>query len=366
MKIGILTHHYVKNFGAYMQAYALVQTIKEIEPAAQVELIDYRVSKHALLTAVHFFGFKPQRGDTLSGYFGKVGLFFTHSKFEKSLPKSKRVYSADDINDLQYNLIVVGADEVWNISDIAFDPIKCGYGLRAPLISYSASAGGTSIKDSVPDSVRNGLLHFKAIAVRDDNTEGLVKTIVGNKVKIARTLDPVFLWDYKLIVRDRIKQLTVRPYILIYDCHVTDQQATKLVKYAQSHNMNIIGAGEYRKWYTKHADNITPFEWAYLFKNAWGIVTGTFHGTAFSIKYNRNFVAFLTESNRINKVTSLLEEFDLSDRVVKKENSGDLISVLEKEIDYSSVNKIIFEKKAISVQYLKDQITGTVGGCERI
>lgn len=43
MKIGILTHHYVKNFGAFMQAYALTNVIKEIVPNSRVEIIDYRV-----------------------------------------------------------------------------------------------------------------------------------------------------------------------------------------------------------------------------------------------------------------------------------------------------------------------------------
>ena len=340
--------------------------IQKNAPEAHIELIDYRVKKHELMNSIHFFGFKPGRGDTIRGYLGKIGLFFTHRKFENSLPRSRRVYSVSDINALHYNLIVVGADEVWNFNDVAYDPVKFGYGLTARLISYSASVGGSSEKEEIPSDAKAGLMHFAAISVRDTKTEELARSIVDSEDKIVRTLDPVFLYDYRLTVSKKVKKMTDNPYILIYDCRVTMKQAQELVEFANSHGLDIIGAGEYRKWYTKHAENVTPFEWAYLFKNAWGIVTGTFHGTAFSIKYNRNFVAFLTESNRINKVTSLLEEFDLSDRIVKKQNSEDLIPVLEKEIDYSPVNKIISEKKAISLQYLRDQITGTVGSRERI
>lgn len=54
MKIGILTHHYVKNFGAFMQAYALTNVIKEIVPNSRVEIIDYRVKKHEIMNSLHF------------------------------------------------------------------------------------------------------------------------------------------------------------------------------------------------------------------------------------------------------------------------------------------------------------------------
>lgn len=43
MRIGILTHHYVKNFGAYMQANALISVIREKYSLVDVEVVDYRI-----------------------------------------------------------------------------------------------------------------------------------------------------------------------------------------------------------------------------------------------------------------------------------------------------------------------------------
>ena len=123
MRIGILTHHYVKNFGAYMQAKALLSVITERYPNAYVEFIDYRVKEHEKANATHFFGFKPKRGDTVCGYIEKIKLFFTHYREENSLPRSVKVETAEDINKLNYNLIIVGSDEVWNFRDIAYSPI---------------------------------------------------------------------------------------------------------------------------------------------------------------------------------------------------------------------------------------------------
>lgn len=356
MKIGILTHHYVKNFGAYMQGYALIQTVKSICPEARVEIIDYRVKKHELKNIIRFLGFKPRRGDTIRGYIGKIGLFFTHRAYENKMPRSRKVNSSFEINALNHELIIIGADEVWNFSDCAYDAIKFGYGLDAPLITYSASAGGSSVKDCIPPEIKKGISNFKSISVRDEKTEELAVKLVRNGKRIERTLDPVFLYEYNLKVREGIKELVRKPYILIYDCRIEIAQATELENFAARNGLKIIGAGEYRKWYTSHAENITPFEWAFLFKKAWGIVTGTFHGTSFAIKYNRNFVAFLTEENRVNKVKSLLKEFDLSERIIMENNRNQILSVLQKPIDYSTVNIILDEKIRKSKEYLFQSI----------
>lgn len=335
-----------------MQAKALLSVIIELYPDAQVEFIDYRVKKHEQANAIHFFGFKPQRGDTVLGYIEKIKLYFTHLKSEDSLPHSVRVKTADEINALKYDLIIVGSDEVWNFNDIAYSPIKFGYGITCNLVTYSASAGGSTAKDyNIPDDVKNGIDEFQKIAVRDEKTEELVKELSGRKA--LRTLDPVYLYDYKLKVSEKIKKYaSEKPYILIYDCRLERNQIDSLVNYANKNCYQILGAGEYRKWYaTTSTTNVTPYEWAYLFKNAVAVVTGTFHGTSFAIKYNRPFVSYLTEQNRMNKVGSLLSEFGLKDRIV--DSKSDITKVLEQPIDYREVNVIIRERKATSIDYIR-------------
>lgn len=351
MKIGILTHHYVKNFGAYMQAKALMSVIVELYPTAQVEFIDFRVKKHEMANVIHFFGYKPKRGDTLQGFIQKVKLFFTHQKAEKTLPCSKRVKTAEEINSLKYDLIIVGSDEVWNFNDIAYSPIKFGKGITCTHITYSASAGGSTAEDkSIQAEIKKGIDSFSKVAVRDEKTEELVRKLSGHKP--IRTLDPVYLYDYELKIGDRIKKIALsKPYILIYDCKLDKKHIEALKDYAKENDYHILGAGEYRNWYTTTATtNITPYEWAYLFKNAVVVVTGTFHGTSFAIKYNRPFVSYLTEQNRINKVGSLLSEFGLSDRIVGA--NDEIIKVLTKPIDYEEVNKTIQEMTAASISYI--------------
>ena len=46
MKIGILTHHYINNFGAFLQAYSLQKAVEELCPDDEVYIIDYVNRKH--------------------------------------------------------------------------------------------------------------------------------------------------------------------------------------------------------------------------------------------------------------------------------------------------------------------------------
>ena len=39
MKIGILTHHYVKNYGAFLQMKGMYETVRELYPDADVKII---------------------------------------------------------------------------------------------------------------------------------------------------------------------------------------------------------------------------------------------------------------------------------------------------------------------------------------
>lgn len=355
-RIGILTHHYVHNFGAYMQAKALTSWIAEHFPTASAEIIDYRVEEHERINTRHFFGMKTSRGDTLPGYFAKLGLLSTHRRYEAGLPHSRRVNSAEEINALHYDLIIVGSDEVWNFQDLSFSPVKFGVGIEAPMMSYAASSGESSVhSEQIPACVAVAAEKFIHIGVRDDTTEELFRQYTDRE--ITRTLDPVYLYDFPLDCGEKVRKIAEeKPYILIYDCHIANENVQAIVDYADRNHMNILGAGEYRKWYTTVATtNITPYEWAYLFRHASLVITGTFHGTSFSIKYRRPFIALTTEANRVRKVSSLLKEFGLGSHMIQK--STELVPALEHaEIDYEKYEPVIRRRIGESETYLRNCI----------
>ena len=82
MKIGILTHHFIANFGAFLQAYALQEAIKREHPNDEVVIINYIHLKHFIINTGGWFRFYAGR-ETISEWIQKIQLprtFFWQDK----------------------------------------------------------------------------------------------------------------------------------------------------------------------------------------------------------------------------------------------------------------------------------------------
>ena len=114
----------------------------------------------------------------------------------------------------------------------------------------------------------------------------------------------------------------------------------------------MISIGHYFSW----CDEVvipTPFEVLAYFKGASYIITDTFHGSVFSIKFNKEFCTIVRDMNS-NKLVSLLKQFGLENRIVTDMNK--MQKILENPIDYAGVNKIIMEETKRSITSLTQNI----------
>lgn len=350
MKIGILTHHYIKNYGAFLQVYALQETLKKEYPNDEIYVINYINLKHLLINIAGWFRFNPKK-DTLKKYFEKIKIPFIFSAIErKYLQTTKRVYNSRQINRLSFDVIIIGSDEVWNYDDKkSYNSIKFGYGLNCKnIITYAPSAGKSNI-DKIPKEAIEGLNNIKCFSARDDLSEEIVKKFTNKKC--TRVLDPTLIYEFPTYSSKIVDRLKKEKYILMYYCDNLPKEFKETIQnYAQKNNLKIYGAGEYKKWFDEFPIDINPFEWVEMFKNAELIFTGTFHGTVFSIKSKKQFFNYLTNKSRIKKVNSLLSEFNIQNRQIPKE-----IDKYEK-IDYELVNKKIREVSQKSKDYLNKSI----------
>lgn len=107
MKIGILTHHYVKNYGAFLQMKGMYETLQRLYPEAEVTVINYVNQKHWRRNIIHILHFRPGV-DTLSTYVEKIRQLRTFTKYERSIPRTRPVKTAKEIIDLKLDLIVLG------------------------------------------------------------------------------------------------------------------------------------------------------------------------------------------------------------------------------------------------------------------
>lgn len=294
MKIGILTHQYINNYGAFLQAWALREAIAELFPNDEVQIIDYVNLKHFIINAGGWFRFYKNR-ESFKDWMEKIKLPRTFAKARnQEMILSKRCFNAKQINALDFDCIIVGSDEVWNYKDTKGNvALKFGEGLTCKnLIAYAPSVGKTAADECVPEYVIRGIKKFKKISARDDLTEQLVCNITGTAPE--RVLDPTFLAEFPRAELAAKK----KPYILFYYCeNLPHNILNQIFSYAKEHGLAVYGAGECDKRYSEITVNLMPFEWVEMFRNAEFVFTGTFHGAVFSILNRRQFKVYLTNES---------------------------------------------------------------------
>lgn len=115
---------------------------------------------------------------------------------------SKRCFNARQINELAFDCIVVGSDEVWNYRDTKGNAeLKFGVGLTCKnLIAYAPSVGAVTEDTKVPAEVASGLKNIDRISGRDTETVKFIERISGRKTE--KMLDPTFLYNFDRKTQD--------------------------------------------------------------------------------------------------------------------------------------------------------------------
>ncbi|MEK1461883.1 polysaccharide pyruvyl transferase family protein [Limosilactobacillus fermentum] len=136
---------------------------------------------------------------------------------------------------------------------------------------------------------------------------------------------------------------------------MNDPEEVDAIKaYAREKGLKVYSIGFYHKWADRNI-NVFPLQLLGWIKNAAFVITDTFHGSVISIICNSKIVVKVRESNR-NKLTSLLGEFDLSDRTI--ESFSEIDDVVQKEINFDHVNQLLAQKQKDSLKYLTNAIEG--------
>ena len=311
-RIGILTHHYVKNYGAFLQAYALMRIIGEMS-GKSVCLVNYINAYHLLRNIVHVIRFR-RSVDNWNNYSQRLFQCATLARFEKALPLTKRIYTGSQIDRLGLDWLIIGSDEVWDFEDYGYAPIKFGCGVkRTRITTYAPSVGRSTRWETLPLQIQVSLKRIEQLSSRDEQTDAFVHALTGKEP--LRVLDPTLLYSFEEESLRADNSYRKQPYLLIYDCKLTAERIREIKNFASKKGWLILGAGEQASWYDGKTTNLTPWQWVSLFRYARAVITGTFHGTVFSVKYRKRFVAYPTERNRINKISSFLNDIGLEGRL---------------------------------------------------
>jgi len=246
---------------------------------------------------------------------------------------------------------LIGSDIVWNYkwAFLGHDPIYFGNGLNPEkLISYAPSFGDISPDSELPDFVIDGLKRFSKISVRDDNSAKIVGKALGLKPQVV--LDPTLICD--LFGEEKDNDIA-EDYLLVYAFKLKPEEIKSAIRFAEENGLKTVSVAYSNKWCDENIVSVGPFEWLGYFKKAKYILTSTYHGTIFSIKYGKTF-AVSTNDAIANKINTLLDICDLRERIVKSDAKVELI--LNSEIDYTKVKSLLDPKAKASLDYLQGSL----------
>ena len=216
MRIGILTHHYVKNYGAFLQMKAMYETLRRLYPKAEIVVVNYVNPRNWQKNIIHILHFRFGI-DTPATYIKKIQQLQTFTKYEHTIPRTHSVKSAEEIATLKLDLIVLGSDEIWNLCGSGYHPLKFGTGLeKQQTIAYAPSVGAVTEDTEVPAEVASGLKNIDRISGRDTETVKFIERVSGRNAE--KMLDPTFLYNFDTDIKKDNIQPKPYKYILIYDC----------------------------------------------------------------------------------------------------------------------------------------------------
>ena len=365
-RIGIVSYHREPNYGTMLQAYALAEAVRKI--GYNSEYVDYYEStKPSLLirclrTAYHFLRL-PSRGDF--GFFDSKrfrGIRDAFDAFHKDyIPVSKKKYYFDTLGSLSssYDFFITGSDQTWspamNQSPYAINFLPFVSSVENKR-SYAPSIGTIRINEDFQSILVKELWNYSFLSCRErPNCEKLSK-LVGKEVTYV--LDPTLLlttkdWD-SIAKTAKIENDYILAYILGTKQCISDY-AERLGRETGLPVYYIITRPEYiSKQHT--LDGIGPQDFIGLIKGAKYVVTDSFHGTLFSINYNREFYSFSKRDadeimNDNDRIVSFLSELGIERRFINDTASHKPIDM--KSIDFENVNNILNNLRTQSQEYLK-------------
>lgn len=362
MKIGIITYHKGLNHGGYLQAYCLQQFLKN--KGNNTFIIDY-INPIQQKTEFEIF-VKRWPKTKLWGLNHTYQNLIKYYKFNQAFKKfqlSKTITNSNFTQVLkEFDVIITGSDEIWNIKNPAFPENMCFFGEQVnnevtTLISYAASIGNCTTDDINSQRITELLKRYHNISVRDANTLRAIENI-GLAAK--QVLDPTFLYDpYPDF---KIRKPTNKKYLLTYVNSISNPEIEIIKDFAKKNNLIIISISYPAYWADYNDLKVGIDDWLSYFRYAEYIVTNTFHGLIFSIK-NQIPVWIVSKSAKANKIDSLLQQLNMEKINHHVENHNELSNHFKiMWQSYNNIKNLFRSNIASSHNFLNNAIKKTPQG----
>ena len=354
-KTGTITFHASNNNGSFLQAYALQKIILD-KLKINNEIINLCSSKTENLYRL----IRPikKSADVLR----TIVSILLYKKLKKReecfdimrkrhLKLSKLLKSESEALDCaqNYDCVIAGSDQIWNIT--AHDFVKSFFlpNVKTKKITYAISCG-SNINSMDLSQFAEYINGFSELSTREINSAKIISNIYKNG-DVKTVLDPTLLLNQEQYadLYDADKRMIEKPYIFLYSINY-NKEVLKTAKRMSK----IMGLPVVTIFNSYHAIMSTffgikviydagPAEFLNLMKNAKCVLTNSFHGTAFSIIFKKQFYHLTTAENghvlKDDRINGLLAKLDL-----------------DQDISFYSTEKEIFEKSNIDYVFVYNKL----------
>ena len=296
--------------------------------------------KYAIFIKLTEFGFDPYI----------IGQRYRTHNISLLLEKTKVKIinnSFSEIKEKEYDILMVNSDQTWRkwddyFYDIAF--LKFAENWNIPKFVYGASLGLDTWEFTKADeNISKYLLkNFTGISTREIGSKKLIKKYLG--INSEFVLDPTLLIDKKYyldLIKDFKNDVIInKTFIFVYTVTNSEKFKNYIKSINTKYNIYFINA--------RVKDQIKKF--IYGIYNCKAVITDSFHGTIFSIIFNKPFISFIYKNHGKERFNTLKSIFNLENRIFGS-NSIPNIKLLEEPL---IINKNIIKKcKKKSIQFLK-------------
>lgn len=360
MKIGILTQPLANNYGGLLQNFALQYVLKGLGHTPVTINMPYALlEENRDWVRCVWRCVKRLRGD-------KSILFLNSNKqlnFFNTPGERQRTFIQKHINVTELSgggfeefintngldAVIVGSDQVWRK---AFSPDLPVYFLRdvpdnVKRIAYAASFG-TDKSDIPVEEIpyyKSLAQRINYISVREKSGLDICKTLFDRDAELV--LDPTLLLnkeDYLSVIdQETMGDPDVLAVYLLDRNQVSDAIVDSVCR---TMGLKPVYIGIPTK---KGFPSIES--WLSTISKARFVITDSFHGTAFSVIFQKQFLTLSNSGRGNSRMETLLDIINLKGRMIHANNSGFAVENLS-AVDYDAVNKSLDKMKDASISYL--------------
>lgn len=370
IKTATFTFHASHNYGSMLQAYALQYVLRN-EVRIENEIINFRSLSQKLLYSdpgLKKYNFKQKVKQLLFGNYHKF-LVEKYNLFEQFM-KEKMILSQEFNDEVaaakysrEFDFLITGSDQIWNTVCSDFNWIYFLPFAKGNAIAYAPSMGPCGIKEVKKEhylKIKECLQQYKAVSVREKGSVEVLNKILATDVETL--VDPTLLVDSK--EWDDLagnKPIINGDYIFMYKPFLDNPICEMAKKISRSLGIPVVVSNIlpsrmelYNKLplTTKIKSKLDcgPIEFLNLIKYSKLVISGSYHAVAFSIIFNKPFLAVNGKTD--NRMSHLLKATNLLDYGV---GLDDFSSVLNKlpSICFDDAKAYVDSERNRSIAFLK-------------